>query len=226
MTVRRFILVALFGALLALGGLWLARSVSAQELILTVSIPRIAVGEEMSVDIEARDMRATGLGAWTLDIMYDPDLLNATFCATGVGFSVCNPDFADGTVRLNGASTEAFPEEGALSLATILFKCLAPGEAQLTVVPRILVDQTLAEPQPIGATVQSGSFTCELAAAATPTSIAPTSIAATPTAFPHTGAGGQPGSDDLLHALVALMSGAGIAAMITFALLLLRARRL
>lgn len=221
MTVRRFILLALFGALLALEGLWLSRSVSAQELGLIIGAPRATVGEEMSVDIEARDMRATGLGAWTLDIMYDPDLLDATFCATGVGFSACNPDFANGTVRLNGASIESFPEEGALALATMLFKCLAPGEAQLTVVPRILVDQTLAEPQPIDATVQSGSFTCEVAAAATPTS-----INATPTALPHTGAGGQPGSDDLLHALIALMSGVGIAAMITFALLLLRARRL
>jgi hypothetical protein len=221
MTARRFVLLALSGALATLGGLWLVRAVSAQELILTVSEPRVLVGQEQGVSLEAGGMSERGLGAWTIDLMYNPDLLEPTSCNVG-SLIVCNPDYAEGTIRIAGASTETFLQEGNFSIAHgIFFKCLAPGEAELTLVPRILVDQTLGDPQPIDAAVRNASFVCEAAAAATPTS-----IAATPTAFPHVGAGGHPGSDDLLHALIALMSGIGIAAMITFALLVLRARRL
>ena len=218
---KRFALLMIVGAMLALGGVWLARTAAAQELILTVSIPRVAVGEEQGVSLEAGDMRATGLGGWTIDVMYDADLLDATFCEAG-GFSVCNPDFADGTVRLAGASTEPFPGEGTLGLANIVFKCLAPGEAELTIVPRILVDQTLADPQPINATVESGSFTCEVEAAPTPTAHAPAPI---PTALPYTGAGGKPETGDVVRWLIAAFAGVGLAGIVSFGVLRLRAGR-
>ena len=215
---RRFVLLTIVGALLALGVAgWLARSATAQELGFIVGAPRATVGDEMSVDLEAGDMAATGLGAWTIDITYDPDLLDATFCEGG-SLSVCNLDFADGTVRLAGASTEAFPPEGTLGLANMLFECLAPGEAELTIVPQILVDQTLGDPQPIDATVESGSFTCE----EEEVTLAPTPTVAV---LAPTGTGGQPETGDIVRWLIAAFAGVGLACIVSFGVLRLRAGR-
>ena len=215
---RRFVLLMIVGALLALGVAgWLTRSAAAQELTVTISVPRLAVGEENGMDLEAGGMSASGLGAWTIDVMFDPDLIAPTLCETGA-LSVCNPDFEDGTLRIAGASTEAFPPEGNLLLATMFFECLAPGEAELTLVPQILVDQTLGDPQAIDATVESGSFTCEEEEV---------TLAPTPTALPIVGAGtgGQPETRDVVRWLIAAFAGVGLAGIVSFGVLRLRAGR-
>ena len=214
---RRFVLLLIVGALLALGALWLARTANAQELKVTISVPRLAVGEENGMDLEAGGMSASGLGAWTIDVMFDPDLIAPTLCETGA-LSVCNPDFADGTVRIAGATTEAFPPEGNLLLATMFFECLAPGEAELTVVPQILVDQTLGDPQAIDATVESGSFTCE----EEEVTLAPTPTVAV---LAPTGTGGQPETGDIVRWLIAAFAGLGLACIVSFGVLRLRAGR-
>lgn len=215
---RRFVLLMIVGALLALGVAgWLARTANAQELKVTISVPRLAVGEENGMDLEAGGMSASGLGAWTIDVMFDPDLIAPTLCETGA-LSVCNPDFADGTVRIAGASTEAFPPEGNLLLATMFFECLAPGEAELTIVPQILVDQTLGDPQPIDATVESGTFVCEEVAATPTPTVAVTDLGGT-------GTGGQPETRDVVRWLIAAFAGVGLAGIVSFGVLRLRAGR-
>jgi hypothetical protein len=215
MSIRRFLMLGLLGALATLAAVaWLSRAASAQELVLTVSVPRVPVGEEQGVSIEVGGLGERGLGAWTLDLTYDPELLEPTSCNVG-GLMVCNLDYAENTIRIAGASIETFPPEGNFSIASgIFFDCLEPGDAELKLIPRIFVDQTLGDPQPIDVPEQRASFVC--AEAAEPE----------PTGLPFVGAGtGSPDADELLRWLVAGFAGTGVAAMIAFALLRTRARR-
>ena len=214
---RRFVLLMIVGALLALGVAgWLTRSAAAQELGFIVGSDHAVVGEEVSVDLEARDMPAPGLGAWTIDVMYDEDFLEAVSCTDQTSLTVCNPDFADGTIRVAGASIEAL--EGNIGLANMVFKCVGAGEGDLIIVAQILVDETLGDPQPIDAATESGSITCTAAEA----EVAPTPTVA---GLAPTGTGGQPETGDIVRWLIAAFAGVGLAGIVSFGVLRLRAGR-
>ena len=58
-------------------------------------------GESDSVTVQA-NVGDPGLGAWTLDVHYDSSVIDATGCTAEQG-GVCNPNFANGTVRITGA---------------------------------------------------------------------------------------------------------------------------
>ena len=94
-------LAALAAALVIVIGL--AATASAQEKLITIDTASAAVGEMAAVNVNALNIPEPGLGAWTLDITYDPAVVFASACIPESG-SVCNPEFDSQTVRITGAS--------------------------------------------------------------------------------------------------------------------------
>ncbi len=115
-----------------------------------------AVGSEARVPVEALAVGPPGLGAWTIDIMYDPSVASVTSC-TGTKISACNTHKDDHTVRLAGASLGL---RGDVTLMTLTFQCKAAGTSPLKVSVVLLTDGTIGNPLPITASAQDGSITC------------------------------------------------------------------
>lgn len=66
------------------------------------------------------------LGAWTIDVTYDPKAVKVIDCK-GQNGSVCNASFAAGTVRITGASASGL--SGTQTLATISFERIGQGKS-------------------------------------------------------------------------------------------------
>ena len=116
------------------------------------------VGEDVTVVLQAVDIPKPGLGAWTIDVIYDSAIVHATGCSSEQG-GVCSPAFADDTVRATGAVvTEGLT--GTFPLATFTFACDAVGTSELEV-DEVLF--TTAEPQLEidDLSLDNGSIACE-----------------------------------------------------------------
>lgn len=164
----------------------------------------MAVGEEGAVDLDALAMAAPGLGAWTVDVAYDPAIVTAVACVPASG-GVCNADFDATTVRATGANADGL--DGDSTLATVTYRCEAEGTSALDLTVQVLVDATVGDPQAISAAVVNGSVTCGAAlVAATPT----------PDSGLPTAGGGYFGTDgpSAITWLIAGLIGAGIAWLI------------
>ena len=135
----------------------LAGTASAQDELITIESASVAVGELAAVSVDSLNIPEPGLGAWTVDITYDPAVLFASACIPENG-SVCNPAFDDQTVRVTGASASGVV--GDASLGVLSFRCEAEGTSPLTLNVALLVDATIGAPQDIIAGTQSGSITC------------------------------------------------------------------
>ena len=165
-----------------------------------------AVGGRAAVELEALDVPEPGLGAWTIDAAYDTGIVSAVSCTPGSdGLSVCNPEFADDTVRVTGANIDGLP--GDSTLASITFECEAEGSSDLTLTVQVLADATIGNPQTIEAFTIDGEITC------TPSAPAPTPTPTPPPVLPKAGSGGGFGWDSgsPLSWLIAGLAGAGIA---------------
>ncbi len=115
-------------------------------------------GREFKVLVEARGITFPGLGAWTIEVEYNPAVVSLVDCRPGIG-AVCNDEFASGVLRLSGANAGGL--EGDTELASITFQCEGvEGVSDLTLNPRIFADATIGGPQPINPTVTNGSITC------------------------------------------------------------------
>ena len=125
--------------------------------VLTMETTELGVGDASPVELQIKDFPAPGMGAWTIDIGYDPAVVSVGDCAVYEG-SVCNPAYNDSTVRIAGAV--ALGLEGATALATITFTCDVAGSSPLTVGVDVLADATIGDPQPVEATVEDGEITC------------------------------------------------------------------
>ncbi len=144
----------------------LVTNVSAQEESVSVSSSSAAVGGEASVTVTALGITDPGLGAWTLDIMYDTALLTALFCGPEQG-GVCNPLFDSNIVRITGASASGI--EGDNSLGSITFRCDAAGTSALDLTIVLIVDATIGAPQVIDAGASDGSIECGASTPVPPT---------------------------------------------------------
>jgi hypothetical protein len=114
-------------------------------------------GQAATVLLQAQAIDAPGLGAWQIDIQYDPTILTAESC-TPLSGSVCNPGFAPNTARVIGASATGLI--GNSPLSEIEFGCDTAGMSQLTLTLTTFSDATPGNPQPIAATILHGTFTC------------------------------------------------------------------
>lgn len=149
--------VAAMAAVL-LGGLFVASTAYAQENGVDIQSGTAEAGGEGSVTVEALDISDPGLGAWTLDISYDDSLISAVDCTPEQG-GVCNPNFADGMVRITGASAGGL--HGDSTLGVIVFECgTDAGESDLTIGVFTFADATIGSPTDIDVTVSNGTFTC------------------------------------------------------------------
>ena len=195
----------------ALGAILLGSSqISAQE---TAQSPTIAVevtdtAGPIEVEVSALDIAAPGLGAWTIDVIYEPIIVTVLSCEPGpIEVNVCNAAFADGTVRIAGATRDGL--EGDAVLASISFECATEGEVELGLSVQTLADATVGDPQPIDATLQHDTITCG------PPAVTPTDATPTPDAgvLPDSGTGGDFGGGGSLNSLVAALAAAGLVAV-------------
>ena len=151
--VVRLIIAAAAAVVMVVGVVTIA---SAQEELVSIESASLNVGAEGSVDLSAFNILDPGLGAWTIDITYDPVAISAVVCISER--STCNAAFEDNVVRIVGAAANGIV--GDTSLAAIVFRCNAVGTSTLIVNVPLLVDGTVGDPQPIVAATQNGSITC------------------------------------------------------------------
>jgi hypothetical protein len=195
----------------AVAGVGLLASTAWAAAGVSIGSASVAPGGEGSVDLEATGIGDPGLGAWTLDITYDPDVVSVASCSPQQG-GVCNPAFADDMIRVTGASASGL--EGDTTLATITFECGdEEGSSDLDISINVLADATIGDPQPIEGTASGGSIDCEVQATST---IVPRDLGPT---------GAGPGSDGSDFGWpIAALAGAGLAALAGFGALRLRTR--
>ncbi len=153
-----------FGFVVMLTGiiaLWLMASpkAAAEDATVGVSTVTIGLGQQAVVVVEALQITAPGLGAWTIDIAYDPDVITPVACSATLG-GICNIAFDATTIRVLGVS--ALGVAGDVELGEFVFECKEAGESALELTVSVLADATLGAPQPIAAVIQHGSVTCSV----------------------------------------------------------------
>lgn len=129
-----------------------------------------AVGK---VPLEGLNFAPPGLSAWTIDVHFDPDL---------VELRSPPPLLSPGVARVGGAA--AVGRVGQFSLSSIRFECLAAGATELRLEISVLRDGTLGDPQPIDADLIHGEVFCAVVPTVTPTPTATSTlvpVAPTPT---------------------------------------------
>src|SRR3990172_2827968 len=87
-----------------------------------VSIGSLEMGVEFEgkVDLKALGIADPGLGAWTIDVHYDPEVVTLLECGAEHG-GICNAHFAENAVRVTGVSAKGL--DGDSFLATLFFGC-------------------------------------------------------------------------------------------------------
>jgi len=154
-------------AIAALAGALLAISVaSAQTPAVTAGSTTTNVGLQGKVLLRAADIGSPGLGAWTIDVSYDPVRVNVVDCDPEQG-GVCNPAFDGDTVRVTGTSIAGLA--GDTTLASIVFACKQVGSSALTVSLSVFADATIGGPLTIDAATENGKVTCQEEGKPTPT---------------------------------------------------------
>lgn len=221
-------LVVAAAVALAVGvGLLASMQVSAASGTVSIDSITVAPGEQGSADVEALGVTSPGLGAWEIDVVYNPAVVTAVSCTPQAG-SVCNPNFASNTVRITGASASGLV--GDTTLSSITFECDTEGYSTLSLQVDVFADATVGEPQPIGHQVQNGAVTCssveppEIPSPGAPTEEepAPTATEAAVTGLPSSGTGGTDGG--ALNWLIPASAAAVLAALAGFGALRLRGR--
>ncbi len=150
--------VALVAALTAVSG------ASAQAPTVSVGSFGINVGQQGNVSLRTLDIAAPGLGAWTIDVAYNPAVVTVLECA-GENGSLCNAAYGPNSVRVVGTSLGGL--RGDSSLATITFACNSAGASELSVSWEVLADATVGSPRTISAAAEHGAATCLQAGAPT-----------------------------------------------------------
>jgi len=186
----------------------------------TIGISRTSQvpGGQLTAELSAFDIPPPGLGAWTINITYDPSVVTAVRCraATGV-FTTCNWEFAANIVRVSGADTHGLIGDNLL--VRLLFECgPTVASSPLTLSVEVLVDGTVGGPQPIEAVLRHGNIACApeepTPSTATPQPVAPTRTA-TPV-LPPLGAGvaNSPGAARWPIWLSIALAAAGLASIV------------
>ena len=176
------------------------------ELIAVDSVT-VVLGGEASVDVSSLNVGGEGLGAWSLEVEYDSEVIFALSCTAEQG-GACNQNFADGVVRFAGASAGGLV--GDTKLASITFACLTEGVSDLNIVVVQLADATIGDLQPLFPSVQNGRFVCQ--AVSQPTVADSDTSDVLGTSLPDAGTGpGSLGTSNVQIWLIAGLIGAGIA---------------
>ena len=165
---RKLFVVLVVAALFIVAAL-VSRAASAQGPTVGTTNATAQPGAQGIAQLYAQDFSAPGLGAWTIDIAYDPDVITVTGCAPVEGSGACNPRYSEGIVRSAGA--DAFGLEGDSVLVEIQFTCADDeGGTTLEVRPRDVSDATVGGPLLLDVEVSDGSVACEEGGGGEPTS--------------------------------------------------------
>ena len=117
------------------------------------------VGQQSAVTVQTLDLLEPGLGAWTIDVRYDESAVSVVGCDSASG--LCNPTYAEETVRFVGAVARGLL--GKVVLGTLTVACVEEGTSALTVEASVFSDATSytdGGPQPIELTIMDGTVTC------------------------------------------------------------------
>lgn len=125
---------------------------SAVQILVRPAGDRLPGGNTVTAEVTISNVPAAGLGAWTIDLAFDPNDLELPTCTPSqVGkttLGACNPEFSRGTIRLTGADPEGIHDGS--RLATITFSCRRfPLTTTITWSASVLVDATLGDPHPL-----------------------------------------------------------------------------
>jgi hypothetical protein len=167
----------------------------------SLSVPDVSQGVSgrVTVNFTASDFVEPGLGAWTIDLVYDPTVVTAISCSNVSGLSVCNADYANDKVRFAGAS--ALGLTGNFAIASVVFECAGhDGTSALTILPKDIFDATPAHLQPLAPALDNGSIVCG-------------ESGRLPSHMPHAGSGGAPIDGKLALSLIGLLGMVSIIAV-------------
>jgi hypothetical protein len=218
--VRLGLAATLAAALVGAGALLLVSQAAAVSGTLTVGSATLAPGGQATVDIRA-NVPTPGLGAWTLDLTYDPAKVSIVSCAPAPSHSECNTHYGANTIRLVGATGPGLM--GDVSLATVTFHSLAASGSAcsaaipLTVTATLFDDATTGGPQPVTVTVTNGALLCPAA----PTAVAPTATPLPRLVVTGAGSGAAGSSSGWLIAL----AGVGVAVLAGYGAVRLRTKQ-
>lgn len=181
-------------------GLALVASALADQPSLSITDGSADLGAQTTVSVNAGGVGEPGLGAWSVDIVYDPSILTPVSCTNGADqIAVCNPLFTDDSARISGASAAGIT--GSFALGTLTFECRdRGGTSPLTIRPRDFMDATPLHLRPIDAVLDHGNISCGMAA------------------LPASGTHDRPDSGALM-ALMGILAAAGMATVARGALL-------
>lgn len=163
---------ALLAALLLLAP---ATGVRADVTSLTIGSAAGPPGATVAVELVA-EATAPGIGAYTVDVQYDPNLLTIVGCVPAAsGLALCNPIMSAGSVRFTGADAAGLT--GRVVLGGIVFTA-GPGEGVSELSVKV-VQLTDPAPNNISVSPQNGSVTVR----ADVTSSVPATSTGGPTVF-------------------------------------------
>lgn len=145
-------------AIAALGlGLFSATPAQAEGPKIAISSVELNLTDEGKVVLYGDLFDEPGLGAWTIDIHYNADLVSLVECGAEQG-GICNPEFADNAARIAGSSAAGLI--GEFALGSLWFTCKGEGESHLEIHIKVLADGTLGDPQPVDAELKHGEIYC------------------------------------------------------------------
>lgn len=169
LALRRLGFVAFLIGAVAISLVFMSPRAGAAEGTVHIGSAGAGIGQDVGVALAALDVGSPGLGAWTIDVAYDPTVLTIEACQPKQG-GICNASFGPGVLRVAGISVGGLA--GSSDLAHITFHCASIGISELAVNVDIFSDASLGAPQPISVVVQDGAVSCsESPPPATPTTL-------------------------------------------------------
>ena len=161
---RGFVAAAAIG-LIIVAGMASRSGASAQGPAISVSSLSSYQGKVGKAEVSISDVAAPGVGAWTIDVHFDPTIIAGVACTAEQPGEICNETYDEnGIARVVG--TDIYGLEGDATLASIGFSCESVGETSLEISVSVFVDATPGDPTPIDVETVNGSATCADAAAA------------------------------------------------------------
>jgi hypothetical protein len=145
-------------ALFAAAGLLLSGSGSAHADGIPVVIGNLTLPPSggATEDLRAINVFFPKLGAWQIDVQFQPEVVDALPCTFVQPNSYCNPNYAANKVRIVGSSAAGLSGSNII-LARLQFECVEPGTSQAEIVIGQLVS---IDSVAMASSVQSGTVTC------------------------------------------------------------------
>jgi hypothetical protein len=111
------------------------------QVVLSVESTEVKSGEEVMVVMTVTDVPAAGLGAFDVDLSFDPQVLQATAVSFEYGNGIETIDNQGGTVRLAGFKARN-PAQGEIVIAAVTFRAVgtAGTQTEIGVTGRELAD--------------------------------------------------------------------------------------